>query len=79
MLRPSHTADKMKLLVHLGKISVKKSAGFNATDKVHSLRLLTIMYLKIRYIFFSKVYVFISRFVPLSVTKEYINCLIFSS
>ena len=40
-------ADKMKLSVHLGKISVKKSVEFNTTNKVHSVRLLTILYLKI--------------------------------
>ena len=40
----------MELSVHLGIVLVKRLVGINATDKVHSLRLPTITYLKIRYI-----------------------------
>ena len=45
---PGTRADKMKLSVHLGKILVKKLVGLNCTDKLHSVRLLTIWYLLVR-------------------------------
>ena len=48
---PRTRADTMKLSVHLGKISVTKSVGLNCTDKILSVRVLTILYLKITYHF----------------------------
>ena len=41
-------ADKLKLSVEFGTLLVLKSVVFNATDKVHSVQVLTILYLKDR-------------------------------
>ena len=47
-----HTqADNMKLLVHFGTLSVPESIGLRCSDKLHSVRVPTIGYPKIRYIF----------------------------
>ena len=53
--------DKLKLSVQYCIFSVQKSVVFNATAKSHSVRVITILYLKIRYIF-CKSYVFFNRF-----------------
>ena len=64
---PRTRGDKMKLSVHLGEIFVKKSVGLSCTDKLHSVWLLTIRYLKIRFIS-EKVNVIISRLAPFVAT-----------
>ena len=47
-----HTrADNLNLSVHFATFSEKISVGLKCTDKLHSVRLLTICYLKIRYNF----------------------------
>ena len=42
-------ADKMKISVELVKISVEKLVETNSNDKFHSVRLLTIWSIKIKY------------------------------
>ena len=56
-------ADNLNLSVHFGALSVQKSVGLMCTDKLHSVRLLTIWYFKIRYIS-EKVYVIVGRLDP---------------